>query len=508
MSTDPAHSLADAFGVPLGDAATQVTDNLFAEQIDAQQRLEESWGEVRDHLTDLFDWSGLKGIEAEELSVFPGMDEVFALVSVRDHVRSAEYDVIVVDCAPTAETLRLLSLPEVLSWYMEKMFPVGRRVAKVVRPVLSRVTTIPIADDKVFDAVARFYERLDGIREILGDPDVTSARLVMNPEKMVISEARRTYTYLGLFGYAVDAAIVNRVLPDTVTDPYFDRWREIQERHLADVEEGFADIAILRLRLFGEEMVGIDQLRVIGDELFGEDDPTVHLSKGRPFRVEDDGENVVLVLSVPFAEHGEVDVLRHGEELYVTVGPYRRSLILPDSLKRREVQRARLTGGELRITFGDRLIRSPDSGLPTNPMKGARTSPPSGSTSGGTKLLAVRLDGDAVVDERRSSNPSGRVPIVDALATAIGEVLTDDVDAIGVGIAGLVEWPEGIFVWGPHVAGIGLHLRSHLEEAFGLPDRGRQRRQRRRPRRAHQGLCPWLRPRRASSPWEPVSAAP
>ena len=352
MSTDPAHSLADAFGVPLGDAATAVTDNLFAEQIDAQQRLEESWGEVRDHLTDLFDWSGLKGIEAEELSVFPGMDEMFALVSVRDHVRSAEYDVIVVDCAPTAETLRLLSLPEVLSWYMEKMFPIGRRVAKVVRPVLSRVTTLPIADDKVFDAVARFYERLDGIREILGDPDVTSARLVMNPEKMVISEARRTYTYLGLFGYAVDAAIVNRVLPDTVTDPYFDRWREIQERHLADVEEGFADIAILRLRLFGEEMVGIDQLRVIGDELFGDDDPTVHLSKGRPFRVEDDGENVVLVLSVPFAEHGEVDVLRHGEELYVTVGPYRRSLILPDSLKRREVQRARLTGGELRITFG------------------------------------------------------------------------------------------------------------------------------------------------------------
>ncbi|MDQ3781502.1 MAG: arsenical pump-driving ATPase GET3, partial [Actinomycetota bacterium] len=213
MSTDPAHSLADAFGRELGDAPDEVAPLLFAQQIDAQQRLEESWGEVRDHLTDLFDWSGLKGIEAEELSVFPGMDEIFSLVSVRDHVRSAEYDTIVVDCAPTAETLRLLSLPEVLSWYMEKMFPIGRRVAKVVRPVLSRVTTLPMADDRVFDAVARFYERLDGIREILADPEITSARLVMNPEKMVISEARRTYTYLGLFGYVVDAAIVNRVLP-------------------------------------------------------------------------------------------------------------------------------------------------------------------------------------------------------------------------------------------------------------------------------------------------------
>jgi len=352
MSTDPAHSLADAFGIPLGDASTQVTPLLAAEQIDAQQRLEESWGEVRNHLTDLFDWSGLKGIEAEELSVFPGMDEIFSLVSVRDHVRSAEYDVIVVDCAPTAETLRLLSLPEVLSWYMEKMFPIGRRVAKVVRPVLSRVTTLPMADDKVFDAVARFYERLDGIREILANPEITSARLVMNPEKMVISEARRTYTYLGLFGYTVDAAIVNRVLPETVTDPYFARWREIQEGHLKEVEEGFADVAIKRLRLFDEEMVGLDRLRIVGEELFGDTDPTAHMSKGRPFRVVDDGDSVVMVLSVPFAEHGEVDVLRHGEELFVTVGPYRRSLILPDSLKRREVQRAKLSGGELRITFG------------------------------------------------------------------------------------------------------------------------------------------------------------
>ncbi|MGI8823155.1 MAG: ArsA family ATPase [Acidimicrobiia bacterium] len=352
MSTDPAHSLADAFGIPLGDASTQVTPLLAAEQIDAQQRLEESWGEVRNHLTDLFDWSGLKGIEAEELSVFPGMDEIFSLVSVRDHVRSAEYDVIVVDCAPTAETLRLLSLPEVLSWYMEKMFPIGRRVAKVVRPVLSRVTTLPMADDKVFDAVARFYERLDGIREILANPEITSARLVMNPEKMVISEARRTYTYLGLFGYTVDAAIVNRVLPETITDPYFARWREIQEGHLKEVEEGFADVAIKRLRLFDEEMVGLDRLRIVGEELFGDADPTAHMSKGRPFRVVDDGDSVVMVLSVPFAEHGEVDVLRHGEELFVTVGPYRRSLILPDSLKRREVQRAKLSGGELRITFG------------------------------------------------------------------------------------------------------------------------------------------------------------
>jgi arsenite-transporting ATPase len=352
MSTDPAHSLADAFELDFGDAPTQVTPALAAQQINSQQRLEESWGVVRDALTDLFDWSGLKGIEAEELTVFPGMDEIFSLVTVRDHVRSDQFDLVVVDCAPTAETLRLLSLPEVLSWYMEKMFPIGRRVAKVVRPVLSKVTTMPVADDEVFEAVARFYDRLDGIRDILSDPEVTSARLVMNPEKMVIEEARRTYTYLGLFGYVVDAAIVNRVLPDTVTDSYFARWREIQKEYLDAVEEGFADVTVQHLRLFDEEMVGIDRLRKVGEELYGDRDPTDRFATGRPFRVEDEGDEVVLVMSVPFADKGDVDVMRYGNELIVTVGPYRRSIILPDSLGRRHVRRARLNSGELRVTFG------------------------------------------------------------------------------------------------------------------------------------------------------------
>jgi arsenite-transporting ATPase len=355
MSTDPAHSLADAFQLSFADTPTPVTSHLAAQQINSQERLEDSWGEVRDHLTQLFDWSGLKGVEAEELTVFPGMDEIFSLATVRDHARSGDYDVIVVDCAPTAETLRLLSLPEVLSWYMEKMFPIGRRVAKVVRPVLSRVTDMPVADDKVFEAVVNFYARLDGIREILADPQITSARLVMNPEKMVISEARRTYTYLGLFGYAVDAAVVNRVLPDTVSDPYFKRWHEIQQHHLEAVADGFADVNIRTLRLFDEEMVGVEKLRLVGEELYEDVDPVSRLSEGRPFRVEDDPESedqIILVLTIPFAEKGDVDVLRHGDELYITVGPYRRSFVLPDSLKRRHVRRARLVEGELRVTFG------------------------------------------------------------------------------------------------------------------------------------------------------------
>jgi arsenite-transporting ATPase len=351
MSTDPAHSLGDAFDMPLGDSPSMVVDGLDAQQIDSQMRLEESWGAVRDHLTELFDWSGLHGIEAEELTVFPGMDELFSLASIREHAGSDNYDLIVVDCAPTAETLRLLSLPEVMSWYMDKLFPASRKVAKVVRPVLSRVTGMPVANDDVFDAVVKFYDRLDGIKEILSDSEITSARLVMNPEKMVISEARRTYTYLGLFGYAVDSAIVNRVLPDTIEDPYFARWRQIQKEHLATVDEGFVGTDIRHLRLFSEEMVGIENLRIVGEELYGDLDPAAKLSTAQPLRVEDVGDDVALILSVPFAEKGDVGVMRHDDELFLTVGSYRRSLVLPDSLKRRRIKRAKLDDGELRVVF-------------------------------------------------------------------------------------------------------------------------------------------------------------
>lgn len=354
MSTDPAHSLSDAFDVPLGDEPTPVTDLLSGQQIDAQRRLESHWGTVRDYLAELFDWGGADGIAAEELVVFPGMDELFALAEVQDHVASGAYDVIVVDCAPTAETLRLLSLPDALGWYMEKLFPLERRVAKVVRPVLSRVMSMPIPGDDVFKAGEGFYARIEGVRRVLVDPEITSARLVMNLEKMVVAEARRTYTYLGLFGYAVDAAIVNRIIPEAVTDPYFKRWQELQAEHLETVEEAFADLALLRLRLFDEEMVGVDKLRLLAEELYAGLDPTNRLATNTPFRVFEEDGQVVLALFLPFAEKGEIDVMRHSDEIYITVGPYRRSLVLPDSLRRREVVGAKLVERELWVRFGVR----------------------------------------------------------------------------------------------------------------------------------------------------------
>lgn len=354
MSTDPAHSLSDAFSVPLEDTPTEIVPGLLGQQIDAQRRLETHWGKVRDYLADLFDWGGAQGIAAEELVVLPGMDELFALAEVQDHVASGAFDVVVVDCAPTAETLRLLSLPDVLGWYMEKLFPLERRVARVVRPVLSRVMSMPLPGDDVFEAGEGFYGRIEGVRRVLADPAITSARLVMNLEKMVVSEARRTYTYLGLFGYAVDAAVVNRIIPEEVTDPYFKRWREVQAEHLTTVDEAFADLSRLHLRLFDEEMVGVDRLRIVGEELYRDLDPTDRLAEADPFRVFEEGGEVVLALRLPLAEKGEVDVMRHHDDVYVTVGPYRRSLALPDSLRRRELIGARLSEGELWVRFGDR----------------------------------------------------------------------------------------------------------------------------------------------------------
>lgn len=351
-STDPAHSLADALDVELGDDPTEILPGLAGQQIDTQRQLDRYWGAIRDQIMNVFDWGGVSGIEAEEFLVFPGMDELFALLEVNRHARSGDFDTLIVDCAPTAETLRLLSLPEVLSWYFEKILPTERRILRAARPFLSRLTDLPVPEEKVLDAAETIFGGIDEVKQLLSRPEVTSARLVVNPEKMVIDEARRTFTYLSLFGYGVDGVVVNRVLPDEVADPYFARWRTIQKAHLAAVDAAFADIPRLRLRLFDDEMIGLDQLRLMAAELYGDSDPVADFSAHSPFRVIEAEDGLVLEMEVPFARREELDVYRQGNELYVTVGPYRRSFILPDTLQRREVAGARLEEGHLAISFG------------------------------------------------------------------------------------------------------------------------------------------------------------
>jgi arsenite-transporting ATPase len=338
--------------VEIGSAPTLLAEKLWAQQIDAQERLEDNWREIQDYFIQLMNWAGTETIQAEELTVLPGLDEIFALIDVKTHVESGLYDMLVVDCAPTAETLRLLSLPEIMNWYIERIFPVERRIVKTVRPLVSKMTTLPIAGDQVFAAVERLHRNLDAVKTILTDERTSSVRLVVNLEKMVIAEARRTYTYLGLFGYRVDAVVVNRIIPDDVVDPYFGKWKSIQAEHLVTVHESFEPVPILSARLFDREMVGISLLEEMGDEVYGELDAVAVLYQDDPIRVRKRGTGYVLSMRLPFVSRDDMDIHRRGEELFVRVGSYKRNLILPQTLKRMVVREANFAGDHLEIMFG------------------------------------------------------------------------------------------------------------------------------------------------------------
>ncbi len=351
MSTDPAHSLADSFDIPLTARAQEIAPNLWAEQIDAQERLESNWRDIQEFVMAFLNWAGVDAIEAEELSVIPGLDEIFSLTDVKANADSGLYDLLVVDCAPTAETLRLLSLPEAMNWYIERIFPVERRVVKTIRPLLSRLTSMPIADDRIFAAIERLHRNLDGVRQLLTNDRMSSVRLVVNPERMVIAEAKRTYTYLSLFGYRVDAVVVNRIIPEEVADPYFGHWKDIQAEHLETVKESFQPVPILTARLFDREMVGADLLAEMSREVYGERDATDILHRDEPLRVRKRGTSYVLSLRLPFIEKGDIEVFRKADELFVRVASYKRNLVLPQSLQRLEVKEANFVGDRLEIRF-------------------------------------------------------------------------------------------------------------------------------------------------------------
>ena len=351
MSTDPAHSLADTLDIELGPHAIEVGPNLWAEQIDPQQRLEENWREIQEHAVSVLNWAGLAEIEAEELSVIPGLDELFSLADVKRHHDEGPYEVVVVDCAPTGETLRLLSLPDVIQWYMQRIFPIERRVVGALRPVARRLTDFPLPNQNVYDAVLRFYTKLEGVRDVLTDAGTTSVRLVVNPERMVIAEAKRTFTYLNLFGYRVDAVVVNRLLPDEVSDPYFDRWKQIQAEHLQDISAAFGSLPMLSSPLLKGEPIGVELLAEMGELLYGDYDAADVLYTDDPMAVVRRGNDYVLSLSLPFARREELELSRRDGELFVRVGPYRRTIMLPRVLSSREVASAALEGHRVEVVF-------------------------------------------------------------------------------------------------------------------------------------------------------------
>ncbi len=318
MSTDPAHSLADAFDAPIGPDPQEMESGLWAQEMDPTSMIEESWGEIQNYMHTVFEWQGADSLAAEELAMLPGMDELFGLLMVRRHHKENEYDALILDAAPTGETLKLLSLPDHMSWYVEKIFPIQRRAAKLVRPFASRAKSLPpLPQDSVFAAGQRFYEAIASVEEILTDRENASVRLVANAEKMVVAEARRAYTYLNLYDYGVDAVVVNRLLPESVSDPYFAQWRKAQARHMETIEESFAPLPILTARLFDREMFGLEALAALAEDVFEEAEPLDLLFRERTHDIVKNGGGYEVVFHLPLADKRSVDLSKKGAELLV-----------------------------------------------------------------------------------------------------------------------------------------------------------------------------------------------
>jgi arsenite/tail-anchored protein-transporting ATPase len=351
VSTDAAHSLGDSFDIPLGPEPTQIAPNLWGQEIDLLYQMEKYWGTVSEYLSSLLAWKGMDNLVAEETSVLPGMEELASLLQIVALHDAGQFDTILIDCAPTGETLRLLSFPEMARWYLEKIFPLQRGAMKIARPILRTVMDVPMPDDKLFDVIQGLIQDLVRMHGLLSDPKTASVRLVLNPEKMVIKEAQRTFTYLSLYGYPVDAVISNRVIPGYVTDAHFAKWKEIQARYNLMIEEGFAPIPILHIPMMDSEVVGLDSLRTVGAALYEGRDPSAVLHTGQRHTVKKEEGRYLLTLELPFADKEAVKLTRAGDELIVHIANQKRNLVLPRALLPLEVESAKLENGELRVTF-------------------------------------------------------------------------------------------------------------------------------------------------------------
>jgi arsenite/tail-anchored protein-transporting ATPase len=352
MSTDPAHSLGDSLDRELGPELEKVAPNLWAHEVSALHEMERHWKRLHDYAASVFATQGLDGVVAEELANPPGMDEVASLMWIKHYAERGDHDVIVVDCAPTGETLQLLTFPDAAKWWLDKIYPWERRAMRMARPLLQPMLDVPLPTDEVYASLKDLLLDLEGMKKVLTDASTTTVRIVLNLEKMVIKEAKRAFMYLSLYGYVTDAVIVNRTLPAGVTDPLFANWKAIHERYAVEVEKSFSPLPILNVPLFDREVVGEKMLLKMADAIYGDLDPADRFYEGSPQRVVRDGQDYILAIQLPFADRREVDLSRHNGELFVTLGNYRREISLPRVLASRDTVGASIEEGELRVRFG------------------------------------------------------------------------------------------------------------------------------------------------------------
>jgi arsenite-transporting ATPase len=358
LSTDSAHNLGDALGTPLGSEAVHVTERVTVRELSVLDELDRAWTVVSRWLNELLTGLGEEddapadsGVVAEELLAFPGMEELLSLRAIREIEETGEYDVCIVDCAPTGATLRMLRFPDVLRFFMENVFEWKRRSAKVLRPLAKRLSAERfVPEDEVFAAFERLYEDVAQVRQILLDTDRTSARLIVNPARVVVDESRRSFAYLSLYGVATDAVLVNRVLPEGAAGGYFARWAERQTRELAEIERSFP-VPIFRLPLQRGEPIGQKVLEQLSGELFGDRDPADFFSRSCPIRLRKRDASTVLEIDLPNVHADDVNVASAGTDLVVHVRDAQRLISLPDSLSGRPVEGFELTDGVLEVSF-------------------------------------------------------------------------------------------------------------------------------------------------------------
>lgn len=356
VSLDPAHSLADAFDIQESERFSakglpiKINDKLYIQEIDIQEEIDRYWGDVYRFLELLFNTTGLGDMLAEELAILPGMEEVTSLLYVNKYYKEKEFDVLILDLPPTGESLRFVSMPVVLRWYMSKVFKTERLVMRVARPVVGRLSDVPLPDEAYFKALENFYEKLKGVDEILINPEITSVRLVSNPEKMVVRESQRAFMYFNLFGVNVDAVVINKIIPPEKGDcSYLKKWIDIQKKYIEEIEELFSPVPVFKVPLLEEEVFGEERLRTLAGLIYGDRDPAEVFFKDRPYEfVKEDG-GFVIKIKAPFISKEKVSLLKGEDAVIVRVGNFKSHILLPRKLRNLEPAGAKIEDGYILV---------------------------------------------------------------------------------------------------------------------------------------------------------------
>lgn len=362
LSIDPAHSLADAFNLDTELFHVQtseplaINDRLSVQELNIQKEIKRHWQEISSYVSAVLRTTGISGVEAEELAILPGMEELSAMMYINQYRREQRYDVIVLDAAPTAESMRFISMPTTLDWYMKHIFPFQRNFLKAVRPIANRVAPFELPPDTYFGNVRALFDRLDGVGEMMEDPQITSVRLVTNAEKMVVRETQRAFVYFSLHGLTVDAVLVNRLLPAEVRDAWFNEWHTSQDAMLHEIEEYFAPVPVKKVPLFSHEVLGKQRLEDLARVLYAEDeDPSAVTRTEKPYTFGKQNGLYEIRVLLPFATKGEIELFKKGDELVVQIGSFRRHIGLPRSMTALSPSRARLESKVLTVEMKEIL---------------------------------------------------------------------------------------------------------------------------------------------------------